>query len=441
MCEFFEPESRLKQCHVKSASSPTSRSGSPQPPLRRLPLLFRLPHPRPDPVLGDPRSNSTRPPSFLPLRALARLTLLDPADTILFFGSARAKAPEEHAAELARVTAALAAEPSGTEKHHKLTRDKSMLERTAWMSDYYVKSADLARRLTIWSMSRRDRDGFAPYLVSTGGGPGMMEAANRGAASVPGARTIGMGISLPFESGLNPFVSPELGFEFHYFSSRKFWMVYTASALIVTPGGLGTLDELFEVMTLLQTGKIGGRDRSWKKTTPIVLLGGSYWRRIINLEAGVELGTMSQSDLDRLFFTDSVDEAFDHVVTRLLEMELERASEEGGPAHGGTGGGGGGGGGGSGAETPYTASLHVSAGHHVPVRLREPAEGLGGTGTPSFRPATHAPERRSSVDLGEIERPTSGPGAADSTAAEPEDEEAAAAAAQDNDSEDDQPAK
>jgi len=144
-----------------------------------------------------------------------------------------------------------------------------------------------------------------PLVVTTGGGPGIMEAANRGAASVPGGITMGMGISLPFEKGLNPFVTKGLAFEFQYFFTRKFWMMYYAKALVVGPGGFGTMDELFELLTLRQTGKL--------PDFPIVLLCSKYWKTVINWQAMVDFGTISQEEVDRLCFADNAEEAFQHI--------------------------------------------------------------------------------------------------------------------------------
>ena len=159
----------------------------------------------------------------------------------------------------------------------------------------------------------KDTPSLAKTFILTGGGPGMMEAANRGAFEVDPAKSIGMGISLPFEPSLNKYVSPELAFEFHYFMTRKFWMVYMCRALIVAPGGVGTMDELFEVMTLQQTGKITHR-------FPIVLFGESFWRRAVAWDFLVEAGTIAQADVDALFFTDSVDEAFEYIKARLTDQ-------------------------------------------------------------------------------------------------------------------------
>ena len=174
--------------------------------------------------------------------------------TILFFGSARAKSHEGHAAAVARSTAALSDESLSEQDkaRHRSTLDR--LARTKWMCDTYAQVEELARLLTKWSLSRSDDSGI-PYIVSTGGGPGLMEAANKGAAQVPGGVTAGIAISLPFEAGLNSYVTEELAFQHHYFFSRKHNLVYPSRALVATPGGFGTADELFEVLTLLQSGK------------------------------------------------------------------------------------------------------------------------------------------------------------------------------------------
>jgi len=150
-------------------------------------------------------------------------------------------------------------------------------------------------------------------FVCTGGAGGFMEAANRGAADVPGGRSIGMGISLPFETGLNPFVTPELAFEYHYFFTRKLCMAFHMQALVVAPGGFGTCDEMFEMMTLKQTGKM-------QSAMPIVLLGKDYWKNAINWDAFDEAGVINKRDVDELLFTDSVDEAYEYIVSALGSM-------------------------------------------------------------------------------------------------------------------------
>lgn len=283
--------------------------------------------------------------------------------TVQFFGSARALDKEQYDEKHARHRATLAhAEPGSSEALAANAALKN-LEAMEWMIEYIDKTLELARRLTEWSMGSRLSHGAAsingvsrnkslaeldklagntddstakakcnkgastfnylPHatdsrataeddltgslLVCTGGAGGFMEAANRGAADVPGGRSIGMGISLPFETGLNPYVTPELAFEYHYFFTRKLCMAFHMQALVVAPGGFGTCDEMFEMMTLKQTGKM-------QAAMPIVLLGKDYWKRVINWEAFDEAGVINRRDVDELLFTDSVDEAFDHII-------------------------------------------------------------------------------------------------------------------------------
>ena len=148
------------------------------------------------------------------------------------------------------------------------------------------------------------------YVVSTGGGPGLMEAANRGASKVTGSRSAGFAISLPFEKGLNPYVTPQLAFSFHYFFTRKYWMMYPAKVLIALPGGFGTFDELFESVTLKQTGK--------KPPFPIVLIGKKYWSEVVDWTALEQYGTISAQDRDQFFITDEPMEAFEFIKRSLL---------------------------------------------------------------------------------------------------------------------------
>merc|ERR1719401_2440414 len=160
---------------------------------------------------------------------------------------------------------------------------------------------------------KRAAQGKTTYSVGTGGGPGMMEAANKGAA-LAGGQSIGFGISLPFEKGLNPYVTPSLAFEFHYFFTRKFWMSYKCMGLVVAPGGLGTCDELFEVITLMQTGKI-------KRKLPVILIGRQFWQACINWQAFVEYGMISDSDANQIIFADTAEEAFRALVAGIERME------------------------------------------------------------------------------------------------------------------------
>ena len=192
------------------------------------------------------------------------------------------------------------------------TANLSRLKRTEWMCHYYDIVEETARLLAQWGVSRKEH-GLQEYSICTGGGPGLMEAANKGASSVKGAKSLGLGISLPFEAGLNRYVSPELAFEFHYFFTRKLWMTLPCKALIVAPGGFGTCDELFEFICLQQTGK-----KDW---TPVVLLGCEYWKTVINWEAMAQYGTVSDRDIKRLKFVDTAEEVFEYLKVELEKME------------------------------------------------------------------------------------------------------------------------
>jgi len=171
---------------------------------------------------------------------------------------------------------------------------------------------ELARRVTVWS--QQIEDPAKRFHVCSGGGPGMMEAANRG-AELGGGKSIGFNITLPFEQDVNPFVSPGLGFNFHYFFIRKFWFLYYAKALIGFPGGFGTLDEVFEVLTLLQTKKI-------KKPVPIVLFEKDFWNEIINFKALKEYGVIKPEDLEMFRIIDDVDEAFEFITGSLKKLYI-----------------------------------------------------------------------------------------------------------------------
>ena len=233
----------------------------------------------------------------------ARLEAEGIENTIVMFGSARIRSEAESKQVLAEAQAALAA-GTGTEEA------VATAEKRLKLSGYYEQTVELARRLTEWSMERGGTD----YHICSGGGPGIMEAANRGASQVEGAKSVGLGISLPFEAGVNEYTPEELAFEFHYFFMRKLWFLYLAKAVIICPGGFGTLDEFFETLTLLQTGKID-------RPLPLVLFGKSFWDRVLHLDAMVEEGTISPGDPDLFLLTDSVDEAFDYVVGELIKNE------------------------------------------------------------------------------------------------------------------------
>src|SRR6266478_3227012 len=177
------------------------------------------------------------------------------------------------------------------------------------MGRYYNEARELARRLTVWSDGLKDSS--RRFVVCSGGGPGIMEAANRGARDA-GGKTVGLNIGLPFEQRPNPFVTPELNFEFHYFFMRKFWFAYLAKALVVFPGGFGTMDELMEILTLVQTQKL-------MKRMVIILYGTSFWKEIINFEALVRHGMIAPEDLNLFEFADDVGTAF-----QILESGLTK---------------------------------------------------------------------------------------------------------------------
>ena len=233
-------------------------------------------------------------------------------DTIVFFGSARSRSSGFCKDEVANLERELT---RNSEPHvlHELGKRLTAAKQRQRMARYYDETVELARRMTEWDMQR---SGSRRYYVCTGGGPGMMEAANKGAALVEGGRSVGLGISLPFEEKLNPYVTPELGFEFHYFFMRKYWFLYLAKALILTPGGFGTMDEFFETLTLRQTQKI-------KKPLPIVLFGTEYWDAVLNVDAMLEWGTISEKDLLLFHRSDTVDDAFQFLVDAIERNERD----------------------------------------------------------------------------------------------------------------------
>jgi uncharacterized protein (TIGR00730 family) len=189
------------------------------------------------------------------------------------------------------------------------------------LGQYYEAAREVARLVTVWSEHLENP--AHRFVVCSGGGPGIMEAANRGAYEA-GGKSIGLNIGLPFEQQPNPYITPELGFEFHYFFMRKFWFAYLAKALVVFPGGFGTLDELCEILTLAQTQKIESK-------IVIVLYGSAYWKEIINFDALVKYGTISESDLQLFQYADTPEAALDilqkFLTTHYLTPEPEPAGE------------------------------------------------------------------------------------------------------------------
>src|SRR5450631_538440 len=238
-------------------------------------------------------------------------------DTIVFFGSARFRSEEKAHAALHELQKAGGDSPEAKER---IRRAESDLE----MSHYYEAARQLAFLITKWTQTiTQPRHRF---VVCTGGGPGIMEAANRGAFEA-GGKTIGLNINLPFEQVPNPYITPELNFEFHYFFMRKLWFAYLAKALVVFPGGFGTLDELFEMLTLAQTKKLG-------KKIVVVIYGSAYWKKIINFEAMVDTGAISPKDIELFQMCDSPEESFEFLKQGLTTYHLapQQAKRSGEPA-------------------------------------------------------------------------------------------------------------
>jgi uncharacterized protein (TIGR00730 family) len=181
------------------------------------------------------------------------------------------------------------------------------------LGEYYRDAQTLARLVTEWTM--KIEAPFHRFVVCSGGGPGIMEAANRGAAEA-GGKTIGLNIGLPFEQRPNPFITPELSFEFHYFFMRKFWFAYLAKALVMFPGGFGTMDELFEILTLAQTRKLESK-------IVIVLYGSKFWKEVLNFEALVKHGTIDEEDLRLFQYADSPETALEILQEQLTKHFLE----------------------------------------------------------------------------------------------------------------------
>ena len=234
-------------------------------------------------------------------------------DTVVFFGSARVDSRER--GERALKTLRARGERDADEQYEKeLTRSRKAIE---W-ARYYEDARELARLLTTWSMTLQSDN--CRFVVTSGGGPGIMEAANRGAREA-GGKTIGLNIRLPFEQGANPYITDGLQFEFHYFFMRKFWFAYLSKALVIFPGGFGTLDELFEILTLVQTDKLS-------KKIGVVLYGREYWEQVLDLKPMAEWGAIAEKDLELLHYADTPAAAFEHLRNHLVAHHLEPATEQ-----------------------------------------------------------------------------------------------------------------
>jgi hypothetical protein len=238
-------------------------------------------------------------------------------DTVVFFGSARfhSRSEAEKKLELLDKPASRALAPPEEQERVRCARA------AVHMARYYEDARRLAYMLTGWTLtlqSKRHR-----FVVTTGGGPGIMEAANRGAREA-GGKTIGLNINLPYEQMPNRYITPQLNFEFHYFFMRKLWFAYLAKALIVFPGGFGTMDELFEILTLAQTEKLA-------KKILVVMYGREYWKQVLNLEAMAEAGTISPADLHLFRMVDTPEEGFEYLQEGLTRFHLNPPKPEKAP--------------------------------------------------------------------------------------------------------------
>jgi uncharacterized protein (TIGR00730 family) len=237
------------------------------------------------------------------IEPLARFRREQIQDTVVFFGSARFQDLETAEGALGEI------ERSSTGRDPEaLKKMRAAVE----MARYYEDARRLASLLTEWAITipaRRRR-----FVVTTGGGPGIMEAANRGAKEA-GGKTIGLNINLPFEQCPNSYITPSLNFEFHYFFMRKFWFAYLAKALVIFPGGFGTCDELFEILTLAQTEKLA-------KKILVVIYGSQYWKKLINFQTMIDAGTISRPDLKLFKIVDSPEEGFEFLRDGLTKHHL-----------------------------------------------------------------------------------------------------------------------
>src|SRR3984957_16455830 len=298
------------------------KTGKP-PDLNRAPLSYQNPA-----FVNSPDGRLVRIISEYS-EPLARFRRERIQDTIVFFGSARFRAHEDASQELdlelldkpgSAAAAPDAEQPATEEEIAKGTASELRLRRAeagVEMARYYEDARLRAPPVTKWTQTLKGRR--HRFVVPSGGGPGIMEAANRGAYEA-GGKSIGLNIRLPFEQHPNPYITPALSFDFHYFFMRKYWFAYLAKALVVFPGGFGTLDELFELLTLAQTKKLA------KKMT-VVIYGSSYWKKVINLELLAEKGAIAIAALELFQFADTPEEAFALLKAGLTENHLESEYE------------------------------------------------------------------------------------------------------------------
>jgi uncharacterized protein (TIGR00730 family) len=268
------------------------------PKLRPAPLAYQN-----EPFLNSPDGRILRLLSEYS-EPLSRFRREQIQDTVVFFGSARIHSHDN--------ASRLLTDMRGAQDPAQQVKNLKRAEAAVDMARYYEDARRLARLLTEWSTqipAKRHR-----FVVTTGGGPGIMEAANLGAHEA-GGKTIGLNINLPFEQNPNSYITPSLNFEFHYFFMRKFWFAYLAKALVIFPGGFGTLDELFEILTLAQTEKLA-------KKIVVVIYGSSYWKKIINFDAMVDAGVIAAPDLELFKMSDSPEESFEFLKDGLTKYHL-----------------------------------------------------------------------------------------------------------------------
>ena len=264
------------------------------------------------PFLNSPDARMIRMLSEY-LEPLSRFRRKRIKDTVVFFGSARnssLKEAEDRLMKAEQAVLSLSKKRNDPRRMKKLEGDLRSARAQLKMAHYYEDAVKLSEMLTRWAKEISDHQGQR-FVVCSGGGPGIMQAANKGAIGANGL-SIGLNISLPHEQYPNPFITPDLNFEFHYFFMRKFWFVYLAKALVVFPGGFGTLDELMEVLTLLQTGKI-------KKRMTVVIYGSEYWKRVLDFDYLIEAGAISRDDMKLFSFADDPETAF-----KILTRELRK---------------------------------------------------------------------------------------------------------------------
>jgi uncharacterized protein (TIGR00730 family) len=255
-------------------------------------------------------SDEARPIRILAeyLEPLARFREQKIQDTVVFFGSARVDSRERAQLVLQSLRSRGVKD---ADEHYQAELNKS--EKAVEWARYYEDARELARMLTTWSLTVPGEN--RRFVVTSGGGPGIMEAANRGAREA-GGKTIGLNIRLPFEQDANPYITDGLHFEFHYFFMRKFWFAYLAKSLVIFPGGFGTCDEFFEILTLAQTDKLS-------KKIGVILYGSDYWKEVLNLNPMAEWGAIASKDLELLHYADTPADAFAQLQAHLIEHHLE----------------------------------------------------------------------------------------------------------------------